>query len=56
MQEIPEEKMYKREWVGLTPQDIDKSWEWAQKDSRYGLTRIESFARSIEAKLKEKNT
>ena len=55
-QEIPETEIYKRfEWVGLTPEDINKSWEWAQKCSPYGVTRIETFARSIEKKLKEKN-
>lgn len=42
-------------WQGLTNEDIDKSWEWAQKSSPYGVTRIETFAKSIETKLKEKN-
>lgn len=51
-QEIPEEKLY---WQALTQKDIDKAWEWAQKSSPYGVTRIEVFARAIEAKLKEKN-
>lgn len=45
----------KREWVGLTDEDINKSWEWAQKSSPYGVTRIETFAKSIETKLKERN-
>lgn len=52
-QEIPEEKIY---WKSITQEDIDKAWEWAQKSSPYGMTRIEVFARSIEAKIKEKNT
>jgi hypothetical protein len=56
VQEIPEAEIYMREWVGLTQQDIDKAWEWAQKDSRFGIERIDSFAEAIEAKLKEKNT
>ena len=43
-------------WQGLTQEDIDKSWEWAQKSSPYGVTRIETFAKSIETKLKELNT
>jgi len=51
-EDIPEKKIY---WQGLTQKDIDKAWEWAQKDSRFGITRIESFAQAIEAKLKEKN-
>ena len=52
-EQIPEEKIY---WQSLTKTDIDKAWEWAQKSSPYGVTRIETFARDIEAKLKEKNT
>jgi len=51
-EQIPEEKIY---WQSLTKTDIDKVWEWAQKSSPYGVTRIETFARAIEAKLKEKN-
>ena len=43
-------------WQGLTDEDINKSWEWAQKSSPYGVTRIETFAKSIETKLKELNT
>lgn len=46
---------YRREWVGLTDEDINKSWEWAQKSSPYGVTRIETFAKSIEAQLRKKN-
>jgi len=46
----------KREWVGLTDEEIDKAWEWAQKNSPHGVTRIEVFTKSIEAKLREKNT
>jgi len=45
-----------RTWVGLTKKDIDKAWEWAQKSSPYGVTRIEVFAKELEATLKEKNT
>ena len=52
-QEIPESKIY---WQSLTQEDIEKAWEWAQKSSPYGVTRIEVFAKAIEAKLKEKNT
>ena len=52
---IPESKIYKRTWVGLTPDDVNKSWEWSQKSSKFGWTRLETFAESLEAKLKEKN-
>ena len=51
----PNEYWIPKPWQGLTQEDIDKSWEWAQKSSPYGVTRIETFAKSIEAKLKEKN-
>lgn len=50
---IPEETIY---WQSLIKEDIDKAWEWAQKSSPYGVTRIEVFARAIEDKLKERNT
>ena len=39
-----------REWVGLTDEEIDKIYETKVWDAR------RSFARAIEAKLKEKNT
>ena len=51
----PNEYWIPKPWQGLTQEDIDKSWEWAQKSSPYGVTRIETFAKSIETKLKEKN-
>ena len=39
----------KREWVGLTDEDIEAAY-WQTNPS------LERFARAIEAKLKEKNT
>jgi len=39
-----------REWIGLTDEEIDKMYETQAWDAR------RSYARSIEAKLKEKNT
>ncbi len=45
-QEIPETEIYKREWVGLTEDEIQNC---------YG-GEIDDFARAIEAKLREKNT
>ena len=39
-----------RTWVELTPEEIDKTHETQVWDAR------RSFARAIEAKLKEKNT
>jgi len=38
----------RREWVGLTDEEIDKAWEWAQKSSPYGVKRLTVFARAIE--------
>ena len=49
-QAIPEAEIYKREWVGLTDEEIDKTHETKVWDAR------RSYARAIEAKLKEKNT
>jgi chorismate mutase len=48
---IPESEIYKREWVGLTEEEI---WELAAHclDSVAGRMQ---FARAIEAKLKERN-
>jgi hypothetical protein len=32
----------------LTEEEIDKAWEWAQRSSPNGVTRITVFARAIE--------
>ena len=45
-QEIPVEEVYKREWVGLTNEEIEDCMEMS----------IQKTCRAIEAKLKEKNT
>ncbi|CAB4241083.1 hypothetical protein UFOVP24_50, partial [uncultured Caudovirales phage] len=45
-----------RTWVGLEGEEIRNSWEEATKPDRSTMTMITSFARAIEAKLKEKNT
>jgi len=42
----------KREWVGLTDEEVD---EFAMDESGLPNSHLE-FARAIEAKLKEKNT
>jgi hypothetical protein len=41
----------RREWVGLTQQDIDIAFDDTQEGGGFN-----EFARAIEAKLKEKNT
>ena len=32
----------------LTDEEIDKAWEWAQRSSPIGVTRLTVFARAIE--------
>jgi hypothetical protein len=49
-QEIPQAEIYKREWVGLTDDEINAC---DPSEECWGLLKI---ARAIEAKLKEKNT
>jgi hypothetical protein len=46
-QAIPEAEIYKREWVGLTAEEVQ---EIHLKEPHWG-----NFACAIEAKLKEKN-
>ena len=47
-QVIPEAEIYKREWVGLSRDEV--------LDLEEATTHPLEFARAIEAKLKEKNT
>jgi hypothetical protein len=52
-QEIPVEEVYKREWVGLTDEEIeDVFFDMGQ----YAKVDLKVFATAIEAYLKEKNT
>ena len=54
-QAIPEAEIYKREWVGLTDEEISDLWcKVSNTDFVTADTHV--FARAIEAKLKEKNT
>ena len=47
----------KREWVGLTDEEIDKTeWEPSYGNPMTLAEGLQLFARTIEAKLKEKNT
>lgn len=46
----------KREWVGLTDDDINDLWRTAMWNTEGTRLPIPEFARAIEAKLKEKNT
>jgi hypothetical protein len=44
-----------RTWVGIEGEEIRNLWEEATKPDRSTMTMVTSFAKSIEAKLKEKN-
>jgi hypothetical protein len=47
----------KREWVGLTDEEIDKTeWEPSYGNPMTLAEGLQLFARTVEAKLKEKNT
>ncbi len=54
-QEIPEAEIYKRPWEGLTDAEIQKCYSEAYRIT-HGRRLEVTFARAIEAKLKEKNT
>ena len=44
-----------RTWVGLEGEEIRNLWEEATKPDRNTMTMVTSFAKAIEAKLKDKN-
>ena len=44
-----------RTWVKLEGEEIRNLWEEATKPDRSTMTMVTSFARAIEAKLKERN-
>ena len=50
----PVEMVRKKEWVGLTDDEIDKAWRSVDYTVPWEQHRID-IARAIEAKLKEKN-
>lgn len=54
---IPEAEIYKREWVGLTDEEMRECAQAMDAEPlAEGWTELIKFARAIEAKLKEKNT
>ena len=57
-QAIPEAEIYKREWVGLTDEEIQDLSYLAQKIDEGNAEWFDrwGFARAIEQALKEKNT
>jgi hypothetical protein len=58
-EEVGKLKLYaappQRTWVELEGEEIRNLWEEATKPDRSTVTMVTSFARAIEAKLKEKN-
>jgi hypothetical protein len=50
--EPPNTRLQEREWVGLTDEELNEHARWADE---HGGTFYIAYARSIEAKLKEKN-
>ena len=52
-QTIPEAEIYKREWVGLTENEIEEIARWADKNAAPWYL---GYAYAIEQKLKEKNS
>ena len=51
--EAENKRLQEREWVGLTDEELNEHARWADE---HGGTFYLAYARSIEAKLKEKNT
>jgi hypothetical protein len=50
------DRSFKREWVGLTDEEIKPCWhEACQTDLELTSQLVVYFAKAIEAKLKEKN-
>ena len=54
-QVISEADIYKREWVGLTDEEISDLW-CKVSNTDFVTADTHEFARAIEAKLKERNT
>jgi len=56
-QEIPESEIYKREWVELTDDDIDRvtDAQWARSHDKPIYAAHRAYARAIAAVIKEMN-
>ena len=54
-QVISEAEIYKREWVGLTEEEISTIW-CKVSNTDFVTADTHEFARAIEAKLMERNT
>lgn len=55
-QEIPEAEIYKREWVGLTDDEILEAWHWGGCNPHIEGAHFKALYHYFEDKLKAKNT
>lgn len=46
----------RREWVGLTDEEIESLWDHGLYVHCSGITALRAITRALEAKLREKNT
>ena len=46
----------KREWVGLTDEQVERYWDWEDFQCGCGKGTLLEMVRDIEAALKERNT
>jgi hypothetical protein len=46
----------KREWVGLTDEQVERYWDWEDFQCGCGKGTLLDMVRDIEAALKERNT
>lgn len=46
----------KKEWVGLTDEEVESYWDWDDFQCGCGKRTLLGMVRNIEAKLKDKNT
>ena len=49
-------RLQKREWVGLTNEEVENYYDWEDFQCGCGRGTLFEMVRDIEAKLKEKNT
>jgi len=46
---------YRREWVGLTDEEVELYWDWEDWQTGAGRSTIFEMVRDIEARLRRKN-
>ena len=55
-QGFEEKDTYKREWVGLTNEEVESYWDWEDFQCGCGRGTLLEMVLDIQAKLKERNT